>query len=49
MNNSNPLELPKELSLAERLSLFDPELHGGEAMATVPVGREIVAPPKSSS
>lgn len=31
----------KPLSLAERLAQFDPALHGGEAMATVPVGREV--------
>ena len=30
----------KPPTLAERLALFDPELHGGEAMATKPVGRE---------
>jgi antitoxin MazE len=28
------------LTLAQRLALFDPELHGGEAMAGGPVGRE---------
>ena len=28
-------------TLAERLALFDPALHGGEVMAVVPVGREI--------
>lgn len=27
-------------TLAERLALFDPALHGGEAMAAPPVGRE---------
>jgi antitoxin MazE len=27
-------------TLAERLALFDPELHGGEVMVAVPVGRE---------
>ena len=27
-------------TLAERLARFDPALHGGEAMAVVPVGRE---------
>lgn len=30
----------RPLSLAERLALFDPALHGGEAMATRPTGRE---------
>ena len=30
----------KPLSLADRLALFDSALHGGEAMATNPVGRE---------
>lgn len=28
------------LTLEERLARFDPERHGGEAMATVPVGME---------
>ena len=27
-------------TLADRLALFDPALHGGEAMAVVPLGRE---------
>ena len=27
-------------TLAERLALFNPALHGGEVMAVVPVGRE---------
>jgi antitoxin MazE len=31
----------KPLSLAERLALFDPQMHGGEAMATTPVGKEV--------
>ena len=30
----------KPPSLAERLALFDPALHGGEGMAVAPVGRE---------
>ena len=30
----------RALSLAERLALFDPAVHGGEAMATPRVGRE---------
>ena len=30
----------KPPTLAERLALFDPALHGGEAMAAVPLGRE---------
>lgn len=30
----------KTLSLEARLALFDPALHGGEAMATAPVGVE---------
>ena len=30
----------KPLTLADRLTLFDPAIHGGEAMATKPVGRE---------
>jgi antitoxin MazE len=27
-------------TLAERLALFDPAVHGGEAMAVTPLGRE---------
>ena len=30
----------KPLTLADRLALFDPAIHGGEAMAAKPVGRE---------
>ena len=30
----------KPPTLADRLALFDPAIHGGEAMATKPVGRE---------
>ena len=30
----------KALTLADRLALFDPALHGGEAMAAAPVGAE---------
>ena len=30
----------KPPTLAERLALFDPAVHGGEAMAAVPLGRE---------
>lgn len=30
----------KPLTLDERLALFDPATHGGEAMAATPVGRE---------
>lgn len=30
----------KPLTLDARLALFDPALHGGEAMALAPVGRE---------
>jgi len=29
-----------KLSLAQRLAAFDPALHGGELMATSPVGKE---------
>jgi antitoxin MazE len=32
------------LSLAERLALFDPQRHGGEAMVTGRIGREAVWP-----
>ena len=28
------------LTLAQRLALFDPERHGGEAMPTAPIGKE---------
>ena len=31
----------KPPTLGERLALFDPALHGGEAMAVVPLGREV--------
>lgn len=30
----------KPLSLADRLARFDPSVHGGEAMAARPIGRE---------
>ena len=30
------------LTLAQKLAAFDPELHGGEAMAYRPIGREIL-------
>ena len=30
------------LTLAQKLKAFDPEKHGGEAMASRPVGREIL-------
>jgi antitoxin MazE len=30
------------LSLAQRLALYDPAEHGGEAMAATPVGRELL-------
>lgn len=30
----------KALTLADRLALFDPALHGGELMAAAPVGAE---------
>ena len=29
------------LSLAQKLAAFDPAVHGGEAMATRPVGKEV--------
>ena len=31
-----------KLSLAQKLSLFDPAVHGGEVMATAPVGAEVI-------
>ena len=31
----------KPPTLAERLALFDPALHGGDAMAVAPLGREV--------
>ncbi|MBY0505441.1 MAG: AbrB/MazE/SpoVT family DNA-binding domain-containing protein [Bryobacteraceae bacterium] len=31
-----------QLTLAQKLALFDPALHGGEAMAHEPVGRELL-------
>jgi len=36
-----PAGKPK-LTLAQRLAAFDPALHGGEAMTTGPVGREVL-------
>ena len=30
----------KPLSLQDRLALFDPTVHGGEAMVTAPIGNE---------
>jgi antitoxin MazE len=30
-----------KLTLAQKLAAFDPVLHGGEAMATSPVGNEV--------
>ena len=29
-------------TLAQKLAAFDPNLHGGEAMASIPVGAEVV-------
>ena len=34
-------QLDQPATLAERLALFDPAMHGGEAMAARPVGREV--------
>ncbi len=31
---------PKALTLRQRLALFDPERHRGEAMAVAPIGAE---------
>lgn len=33
-------QAPKPLTLAERLERYDPALHGGEVMATKPIGAE---------
>jgi len=33
-------ETPPALTLEQRLALFDPARHGGEAMATAPIGAE---------
>lgn len=35
-----PIGEPKS-TLAQKLAAFDPALHSGEAMATVPVGKEV--------
>jgi antitoxin MazE len=35
-----PVGDPK-LTLAQKLAAFDPALHGGEAMATGPIGNEV--------
>lgn len=32
----------QHLTLAQRLALFDPERHGGEAMTTAPIGKEAI-------
>ena len=42
-HKSGVLVTPKgdvRLSLAQMLAAFDPKLHGGEVMATAPVGKE---------
>jgi antitoxin MazE len=36
-----PIGEPK-LTLTQKLAAFDPALHGGEAIATYPVGKEIL-------
>lgn len=36
-----PVGTPK-LTLAQKLAAFDPGLHGGEAMASVALGRELI-------
>ena len=36
-----PVGEPK-YTLAQKLALYDPEAHGGEAMATNPVGAEVI-------
>lgn len=36
-----PVGAPK-LTLAQKLAAFDPKVHGGEMMATEPVGSEII-------
>jgi antitoxin MazE len=36
-----PIGEPR-LTLAQRLALFDPVRHGGEAMPVAPVGKEVV-------
>lgn len=35
-----PIGTPKT-TLSQKLAAFDPKLHGGEAMATTPVGAEV--------
>jgi antitoxin MazE len=35
-----PIGEPRS-TLAQKLTAFDPALHSGEAMATVPVGNEV--------
>jgi hypothetical protein len=38
---------PRKLTLAEKLERFDPAKHGGETMATAPIGAEVsIAPPQ---
>jgi antitoxin MazE len=36
-----PIGTPK-LTLAQKLAAFDPALHGGEAMAAVAIGKELL-------
>lgn len=31
-----------KLSLAQKLALFNPEIHAGEAMATITLGKEVI-------
>jgi antitoxin component of MazEF toxin-antitoxin module len=31
-----------KLSLSQKLKAFDPEIHGGEAMTSTPIGKEII-------
>lgn len=40
--------LPPSLTLAEMLDAFDPQLHGGEAMATRAIGNEAFSTSKES-
>jgi antitoxin MazE len=33
---------PPRLSLTQKLALFNPDVHGGEAMPAAPLGREVL-------
>lgn len=42
-------ETPQKLSLEQKLSAYDPVRHGGEVMASAPVGCEAFGPSTTST